>query len=153
MSGYNRTTPNEPDYLAFLRLYVGIDPAFLPDDSPWIDISLDVAQTKVVAELAAFPPIYVHAVYNYAADRLVNMAMDEPGKTYFADLRKQLGLNSATPGVIQSSSDQGTSQSFKIPDWMNDMTLTNLQMLKTPWGRNYLGYAQQYGPTIWGLTS
>jgi hypothetical protein len=146
------TTVNRADYLAFLRLYVGIDEAFLPDTSPWIDLSLDIAVAKVNQAFTAFPPIYVLAVYNYAADRLVNMAIDQPGKTYFADLRKQLGLNNPSPGIIQSSSDQGTSQSFMIPAWMEDMTLTNLQMLKTPWGRAYLGYAQEYGPTIWGLT-
>jgi hypothetical protein len=153
MSGFNQTTPNRPDYLIFLRQMVGIPVDFMPDDSPWIDLSYEIAEAKVNPWLGVAPPIYVVAFYNYAADRLVNMALDMPGKTYFSDLRKQLGLNTASPGIIQSSSDQGTSQSFMIPKWMNDMTLTNLQMLKTPWGRTYLGYAQEYGPTIWGLTA
>ena len=29
--------------------------------------------------------------------------------------------------------------------------LSDLQNLKTPWGRTYLGFAQKYGPSVWGV--
>ena len=34
---------------------------------------------------------------------------------------------------------------------MKDFTLANLQNLKTPYGRQYLAWAQAYGP-LWGLS-
>jgi hypothetical protein len=37
------------------------------------------------------------------------------------------------------------------PDFVKTLTLANLQQLKTPWGRQYLAYAQSAGP-LWGLS-
>ena len=37
------------------------------------------------------------------------------------------------------------------PDWAKLMTITNLEMTRTPYGRAYLGFAQEYGPVAWGL--
>jgi len=107
------------------------------------------------------PSYHAWAVYNLGGDILVNYAPDNddatppvepPNDHYFTILRTKLGLNSFVPGIIQSSSDNGTSVSYMTPGWMEQMTLANLQQLKTPWGRQYLMLAQAYGPTIWGLS-
>jgi hypothetical protein len=94
--------------------------------------------------------LYVEAVYNLAADNLVNYAQDQPGRTYFADLRASLKINNFAAGVVQAASDQGTSDSLAVPDALKNLTLANLQSLKTPWGRAYLAMAQTYG-TMWGV--
>jgi hypothetical protein len=147
------TTPSLADYVIFLRQYVGIPSAYLPDNSPWITTSYNIAIDKVNNAFAAVSSdIYTLMVYNYATDRLINFAPDQPGQCYFADLRKTLGINNMQMGIIQSSSDQGTSQSWMLPDWIKSLTLSNMQMMNTPYGRAYLGFAQEYGTTLWGLT-
>lgn len=72
--------------------------------------------------------------------------------SFFADLRKQYKLLSFVPGVTSSSSDQGTSQSWEISEFFKNATLSTLDLLKTPWGRAYLEYAQAYGPSEVGFS-
>lgn len=98
------------------------------------------------------PRIYTLAVYNLAADRLINFALDIPDQTYFKDLRCRLRVEDRTPGVVSSTSDEGTSSSYLNPEFMETLTLQDLQTLKTPYGRQYMAFAQMYGRTIWGLT-
>jgi hypothetical protein len=146
---------NTVDYTAFLRLQ-GFTTTVLPDNSPAIPFSLTIASEVTNDWFNSFSPfIYVIMVYNLATDRLVNFAPDQvgpPPQTFFADLRKSLGLTTFSPGFLTSSSDAGTSQSRQLIDAAKTMTLADLQMLKTPWGQTYLGYAQQAGSTIWGLS-
>jgi hypothetical protein len=54
-------------------------------------------------------------------------------------------------GVIGSSADETTSESLVVPEAMKNLTLQNLQNLKTPYGRQYLYFAQAFG-TNWGLS-
>lgn len=107
--------------------------------------------------------VYAEAVYNLAGDYLVNYAQDPTppyvyptgnpdGLGYFAYLRKTLNINNFLTGVVTSSSDEGTSQSLIVQEAMKNITLADLQNLKTPWGRRYLAIAQQAGPTIWGIS-
>ena len=98
------------------------------------------------------PQIYTLAVYNLAADRLLNFAPDQPNQTYFEQLRTQYHLLDSKVGTVSSGSDQGTSGSLLNPDQMRTFTLQHLQLLKTPFGRTYLEYAQAYGVQIWGLS-
>jgi hypothetical protein len=160
--------PNLDGYLQFIRTVMGVPAGALPDDSIYIEQSFWAAMTIVNPMLQMvgnaetpppqqFPTYYAYAVYNFAADWLVRTTLDDPNaqdpyKTYWADLRKTYGTNAFTPGVIQSSSDQGTSQSFMVPGWYQNMTLMDQMMLQTPWGRQYLMLAQAAGPTVWGLT-
>jgi len=154
MSGFlTPTTPNQTDYTTFLRGHVGIGPDPLPDDSMWITTTLAIAQDVVNDQLNQVQPIiYTLAVYNYAADRLINFAIDVGGLTYFRDLRSQLGINVFAAGVVASSSDQGTSQSLEVLRSMKGLTIGQMQMMKTIYGRQYLDFAQAYGPSPWGLT-
>lgn len=158
MSGFvTPTTPNVTDYLTFIRNGLGIGPAFLPDDSLWVTTTFNMAMATVNLTLTAATvgtsgPYYTLAVYNFAADRLLNFALDQPGQSYFKDKRAALGLNSFAAGLVAASGDQGTSQTLEVIEAVKRMTITDLSMMKTPYGRAYLDFAQAYGPTIWGLT-
>lgn len=83
------------------------------------------------------------------ATLLSNAAVQEQ---FFANVRQKLKLNSFVPGVVGSTSDLSTSVGLDNPDFFKHLTLADLQLLKTPYGRQYLSLAQKYGPTIWGLT-
>lgn len=72
-------------------------------------------------------------------------------ETYFATLRRQFNLTGFVSGVISASNDESTGQSILNPDFMKGLTLGNLQNLKTPYGRQYLAFAQDYGQ-IWGVS-
>ena len=151
--------PTVAGYLAFLRDSVGIPTAALPDDSPWIGATFDFALKTVNMDLQvvdggspAYPSYYAIAVYNFGMAMLVEWAPDQSGQTYFAALRDRFKIFSFIAGAISSSSDNGTSQSIDVADAFKGLTIADLQMLKTPWGRAYLGMAQNAGPTIWGLS-
>lgn len=148
----NPACPSPADWLTFVRTYMQIPPVYLPDNSLWLEAAYNIAIAEVWWLLNRVSPlVYTLAVYNYAADRLLNIALDQPGQCYFTDLRRTLGLG-GLGGVVQSSADQGTSQSLLVPDWAKTMTVTQLDQLKTPYGRMYLGLAQDLGVTIWGLS-
>ena len=151
MSSVLPTTPTQAGFTAFIRNVMGIPTSALPDSSPTITWALEIAQTIVNVQLNLVPGIYTLAVYNLAGDNLVNYATDQPNQTHFADLRSQLGLSNFTAGVVSSTSDSGTSVSLATPEFMKTLTLSDLQNLKTPWGRNYLAFAQRYG-TAWGIS-
>ena len=150
--------PNLTDYMTFIRNEMGITADQLPDASPVIQTSLDVAVAIVSTWLCQISSlIYVLAVYNLAGDRLLNFAPDNAAatipadQTYFSALRTSYGINSFVAGVIQSSGDEGTNESWLVPDSLKGLTLMDLQNLKTPYGRVYLQFAQQLGP-VWGLS-
>jgi hypothetical protein len=139
-------------FLVFVRGVMGIDPILLPDSSPIVAYALAVAQGAVNPALLAAGPMYSYAVYNLAGSSLITYAVDQPGRTYFSDLRASLGIHKFQSGVVSGTGDGGTSVSLLNPEFMRNLTLANLQQLKDPWGRAYLAIAQDYGPTIWGLS-
>lgn len=103
------------------------------------------------------------AVYNLAADIVVNYAVDPPTAkivttrpdgtpfTFFDYLRFKWGVGAFQAGVVNSVSDVSTSTSFEVIEAAKTFTMANLQNLKTPYGRQYMAIAQSYG-TLWGLT-
>lgn len=149
MSG--AATPTQAGFLEWVRTRMGVPVDALPDDSVFITYAYDVALAVVNPALAAVPPIYMLAVYNLGGDNLVNFAPDIPPSTYWETLRTQFGTFDFLPGVVTSAGDQGTSSGLLNPDFMKELTLANLQNLKTPYGRQYLAWAQSYGP-LWGLS-
>lgn len=95
--------------------------------------------------------LYNEAVYNLAADRLINYAPDVPDQTYWAGERKRLKVNDITLGVITSASDQGTAAAITNPEQFKGLTIGDLQNLRTSYGRAYLAIAQSVG-SLWGLS-
>lgn len=156
-------TVNVTDYTTFIQQTMGITPVQLPTNSPFIVQTLAIAQQIVNPALMNIsapcglnlgytgPSIYELAVYNLGGDMLINFAADQPGQTFFAAARASYGINSFVAGVVGASADESTSESLVVPEAMKNLTLQNLQNLKTPYGRQYLYYAQAFG-TMWGLT-
>jgi hypothetical protein len=156
-------SPTLAGYITFLREQ-GFNTTVLPDNSYWIGASYNLSRNIVNTQLqavpnldVAYPSIYAMAVYNFATDRLVNItpdnsALPSPQGVFFATLRSKFKLSSFTAGVVQSVTDESTSTTFKVPAWASDLSLLELQLLKTPWGQSYLAIAQEMGPTSWGLS-
>ena len=153
MSGFaNPTTPNLADYQVFLT-NEGFRSDYLPTSSPLIAATFNLGMEAVNGDLglAGLGLDYSFAVYNFGADRLVNYASDVDGQTFFRDLRREFGIYKFSPGIVQSASDQGTSGNLQVIEAMRRMTLGDLQMLKTPYGRAYMAIAQSAGSDIWML--
>lgn len=131
---------------------MGITTIVLPDNSIWITYAFNVAMEIVLDQMACVSAtIYTLSVYNLAADNLINYAQDQSGQTYFADLRQKWDINGFVPGVIESSADVSTSESLLVPDFMKNFMMSDLQNIKTPYGRQYLAFAQRAG-NIWGIS-
>ncbi len=154
------TKPNITDYLVFIRSVMGINTTVLSDASLSIPFSLAVAQEIVTLDLAQISPMmFSLATYNLAGDRLLNYAQDLPGAAnvpgstppapFFAAARQSYGINSFVAGIIQEAHDESTGESMKINE-AQQLTLMDLQNLKTPYGRAYLQLVQNLG-SLWGL--
>ena len=74
------------------------------------------------------------------------------GYGFFAQARQQFNMLSLTAGVVSGATDQGTSDTLVVPDFFKNITMDDLNLLLTPWGRYYQGWCQAYGPNIVGLT-
>lgn len=160
------SSPTVAGFLAWIRAIMQIGTGVLPDDSPYVPFAYNVAMNTTNRALCkvpnlnrGLPSIYALAVYNLGGDRIINYAPDLPdapvyknGLPFFAYMRSSLDINSFVGGVIQSTSDEGTSESMVVPDAFKNLTIGDLQLLKTPWGRQYLAFAQDYGPAVWGLS-
>lgn len=114
-----------------------------------LQIAIDIVNDTLAQGSA---DIYVLAIYNFGADRIFNFAPDVTGSTYFADQRKAWNLLTPTTGMVSSAGDEGTSTGILNIEAMKSFTLQDLQTFKTPYGRQYMAFAQTYGPTIWGMT-
>lgn len=156
---YPTDKANLTDFIWFIENEMGVPASALPADpstDPDILIAFEVAKATVNPILGCVSPIYYNlALYNFGGDYLINWASDsyasEPCSTYFADLRKDMDITSFKAGVVQSTADVTTSTTLAISDTNKNMTLSDLQNLKTPYGRAYLAIAQKFGE-IWGLS-
>ncbi len=155
--------PDGPTFAGFqwwVANMMGVPSASMPDVTV-LQAAYDESVNLTYWGLATVPSVptsaslYAVAVYNLGGAILVEIALDDPTvnppPTFWSDLRKQFGINSGSYGMITSAADQGTAQSMYIPDAIKGMTLMDLQLMKTPWGRRYLMIAGQWG-TIWGIT-
>lgn len=128
----------------------------LPNNSQYLEMSYDIALEIVNRFLNVVPNLYTIAVYNLGGDFLVNIAQDNstlqpPNNDYWANLRSTLSINSFIPGLINATNDEDTSAALLTPLGLQNLTIADLQTLKTPWGRVYMGIAQSVG-SMWGLT-
>lgn len=163
----NPSTPNQADFLIF----IGNQPnppnsTELPSGSLYPTWALDQA-IDIALNGGALPAIlYVLATYNLAYHLLLKIAQDQSGQTYFTTAQRTYGLlpvvttlngqavgpSQWTAGIVSAATDQGTSTTIEAPEWTQTLTLQANDLLKTPWGRYYLDYAQSYGPTIVDVT-
>lgn len=141
-------TPYDIDALA---TGTAAPPASNTAASPWPGYAFNRALDIVLYVPTVAGLEYTMACYNCAGHILLRITPDQPGQTYFTTARKNFGLLSFVAGVISSSSDQGTSESLRVPESFGNLTVGDLGFLKTPWGQEYISYAQDFGQ-ISGLT-
>lgn len=79
------------------------------------------------------------------------LAGAQVSELYFYRARAAFGINRVSVGVVTSAGDQGTSTGLLNPEFMQNLTLADLQYLKTPYGQAYVSIAQRFG-RLWGLT-
>lgn len=151
------TPPTVTGFISFIQNVMQIKATYLPTNAPVIQEAFDVAMAVVNQFLALVPvgtsgqSIYSLAVYNLAGDNLINFAPDQEGFTYFKELRESFGINSFRAGVIQTGGDEGTQAAIIPPEWTQMLTMADLQYIKTPYGRQYMAFAQRFG-TLWGMS-
>lgn len=151
MTWANPNAPNLPDFLLFLTDSVQIPAAALPSNSPWPGYAFNRA-VNIVMTVPTMPGLeYTMAVYNLATHFVMKITPDQPMQTYFAGMRDTFKLLAPSSGVIASTSDEGSSNSFAVPPNLTNLTIGDLDYFKTPWGRDYLSYAQDFG-SIAGLS-
>lgn len=144
--------PTLAGFILFIRNQMGINTSDLPDAAPVIEMAYAVALEIVNLQLAqASPLIYTLAVYNLGGDNIINFAPNNPPSTFFTDTRANFNIASFAPGVVGAAADNSTSDSLLNPEFMKEFTMADLQYLKTPWGRQYLAFAQRVG-TLWGVS-
>lgn len=151
---------SQAGFITFLRTVVGISTDELPDDSAVIGYAYGSAYNTVNPYLNCTNHgfAFTYAVYNLGTHLVMQYAPDLPGAEiyknnlpYFAYMRSSFAMDSFVAGVVNSSSDVSTSQSLTVPEAFNTLTISDLGLLNTPWGRAYLGFAQKFGP-LWGLS-
>ena len=157
--------PTMAGFQDWLYNVVGIPVEWLPIDSSVLTYAYDAALTIVNPIFGCVPgSIYQIMVYNLATHYVMFWAPDVttsppyPYKTidgvdygYFQWQRKQNNMNGFTTGIVQSASDNGTSTSMVVPDQAKNLTMSQLGLTTTPWGRTYLGLAQDWN-TAWGIS-
>lgn len=163
------TSPTQAGFLAFIRNVMGISAAILPDDSGVIPFAYAVALATVNPQLKCVciptvPPtsIYALAVYNLAGDRLLNYAHDLPGAAiwpgsdppapFFTWYRSQHDMSAFVSGTVQATHDESSGVTMVVPDAFKNLTIGDLANLKTPYGQQYLAFAQDFGPELWGIS-
>lgn len=159
--------PTIGGFQQFITNVMAPPPPFNVVTSPYVQYAYDFAIQFCNPNLQCVPglpnawSLYAMAVYNLAADALVNFAQDpegappvensKPPTPYWQYLRNQYGVLNFVPGVLSSSSDDGTSASYQVAQQFANYTIANLQNLKTPYGRQYLAIAGSWG-TLWGVS-
>lgn len=151
MSWANPNTPNIADFLLFVSGTMQVPATDLPADSEWPQYALNQA-LFMTPQYSCVPALaYTLATYNCAGHLLIENTPDQPGMSFFADARKSFDLLRPLVGVVQSAGDQGTNSSVVVPQSFSNLTAGDLQFIRTPYGRYYLAYCQDYG-TAWGLS-
>lgn len=151
MSWSNPNAPNLPDFILFIRNSMRIPVSGLPADSVWPGYAFNQAMALVLNVPTVSGLEYTLAVYNCGGHILIRITPDIQGSDFFAQLRSNYEILKPWSGMPSSTSDQGTSASFSVPDGIANLSIGDLNFYRTPWGREYLSYAQDFG-SIWGLT-
>jgi len=147
-----QTTPNTTDLYTFLTTVAGITTTALPSTSAYIAWALSYSEEQTLLVLRAIgQDYYCFAVYLLATSFLINWCPDQPGQTFFVDLRKSWNISGFVGGIVSSTADQGTSESMDMPDFIKGLTIGQMGMIKDPFGRQFLAMMADNGP-IWGIS-
>ncbi len=152
--------PTLNGFLAWVYAVMGVPSSVINISTPALTYAFNFAVAIVNTDFQIIPvgpapgtdTLYEYMVYLLGGSNLINFAQDTPPSTYWADLRTALKINNFIPGWVSSSADQGTSEAMTVPDFFKNLTFADLQLSRDPYGRQYLAYAQKYGPSLWGLS-
>jgi len=148
---------NITDFQYFVYTVMGVPASALPivapaTVNPDVETAFCLGFDTVNPFIRQVSPHYYNlALYNWAGDWLINWAEDAECSTYFADLRKKWNITTFVAGVVASTADVSTSTALATPDNLKNLTIGDLQYLKTPYGRMYLSIAQRMG-SLWGIS-
>lgn len=167
MASYPPATPQPTleDWLVWVNQIMGVPSIWLPPTSPAIPLAYSLAISIVNPVFASVPgPIYQQMVFNLAGHLLVTYAQDVTTKPpypykvvdgepygYFSYIRKTNNVTGFVTGIVQSTGDEGTSVSLVVPESFKNLTMSQLQLTTTIWGRTYLGFAQDWNAP-WGIS-
>lgn len=140
-------SPNLTDFTTFCTNQGIVSPS-TASSSEYFQWAFDWAMADALTCPQMPYPLYTLAVYNLGADRFIRLAQDSLGTTFYSTLRQQFNVLKFRPGVVLASGDEGSSETLLVPDWYRELPMTAQQLLETPWGRDYLAYAQMYGPYV-----
>ena len=144
--------PTEAGFVLFCRDVAGITTTVMPDGDPGFDYAYAFALQWIPQTLNCVSGImYTAAIYNWGVSLLVEFQQDQSGQTFFDNLRTKFGVSNFLAGVIQSTSDESTSDTLEIGTALSNMNLEDLQRVKDPFGRRALSILSALGP-YWGLS-
>ncbi len=147
----NPCKPTLSGFQDFVTNVMQIPEEALAVGSPYIQMAFELSMQTVLCQIRGISPLlYQQAVYNLAASLLIQYTPDNPCMTYFSAYRKNNNIGGSRQGVISASSDETTSQSWLIPDFYKNLSISDFQNMSNPYGIAYLAIAQKYG-AIWGL--
>lgn len=148
----SETTPTLDGFTAFCRNVAGITEDVMPADDPGFQIALDVGLAWIPCVLKQISgAIYTYTVYQWGVSWLLQWQNDQPGQTFFTDMRSRYGVNNLVPGVISATADESTSTSLTVGAGLSNMDLVSLQEIKNPYGRAAVATLMALGP-VWGLS-
>lgn len=152
MAFVDPTTPNLADFITYCEGQ-GVTTSDLPANSPFFQYAFNSAIDKTLIPPDDMPAIeYVLAVYNLGLHWLIKITPDQSPSTFFSAARTTYKLLSFTGGIVVAASDEATSSTLAEPEFLKGLTISALDLLKTPWGQQALDYQQQYGPNIVGMS-
>lgn len=145
------STPTLAGFTAYVRA-IPFDSTVIPDGDPGFDIAFAIAMAWTPQTLNSIDPIvYTYTVYEWGTSVMIARQPDQPNQTFFTTLRQGYKTDNFVAGVVQSAADQGTSDALAVADSLKGLGMTQLALLKDPWGRRALAACMSIGP-LWGLT-
>lgn len=151
MAFTNPSTPNLTDFTTYATNQ-GVVASYTTPSSEYFDWAFNRALNQALYAPTIVAIEYVLAVYNLGVDRFIRLAMDDGQGTFYQDQRKTFNILDFRPGVVMASGDNSTSQTLVVPEYYRELPMWAQQLLKTPWGRDYIAYAQMYGPYVIGVS-
>ena len=151
MAFANPTTPNLADFTTYATNQ-GVVASYTTSTSDYFEWAFNRAMAQALCAPTIVAIEYVLAVYNLGVDRFVRRAMDDGQGTFYSGQRSNFGILEFKPGVVMASGDGPTSQTLVVPDYYKGLPMWAQELLKTPWGREYIAYAQMYGPYVVGVS-
>jgi len=126
--------------------------AYASTDFQALDWTFNIAVDRVRDASCVGGILYVLAVYNLGMHNLIKISLDLPGYSFFQDAREQFDILGFKGGVLASSADQSSSNAIAVPELLKNLSLSDLDLLKTSWGRSYAEYGMNFGPYEVGIS-